>query len=61
MWRVVFVERRGYRVYQDIVGPWPPEKETARKWAIWFKQLNYFVILQGQDGSVERMFVGLPS
>lgn len=60
MWRVVFVERRGNRVYQDRTGPWHPDKETARKWAEWFKQRECHVMLQGQDGSTERLFQGLP-
>ena len=60
MWRVVFYERRGNRVHLDRTGPWLPEKMHARQWADWFKEQGYHVALQDQNGSLEKLHVGLP-
>lgn len=60
MWRVVFVERRGYRLHVDRTGPWLPSKTQARQWADWFKSQGYHVALQDQAGGMERLCAGLP-
>ena len=60
MWRVVFYERRGYRIHMDRTGPWLPSKSQAQHWANWFGQLGYHVALQDQMGGMERLSPGLP-
>lgn len=60
MWRVVFYERRGYRIHMDRTGPWLPNKGLAQQWANWFGQLGYHVALQDQSGGMERLSPGLP-
>lgn len=60
MWRVVFYERRGYRIHMDRTGPWLPSKSQAQHWANWFGQLGYHVALQDQTGGMERLSPGLP-
>lgn len=61
MWRVVFYERRGYRVHLDRTGPWLPNKKIAQQWAHWFGGQGYHVALQDQSGGMERLTPGLPS
>jgi len=60
MWRVVFYERRGYRVQMDRTGPWLPNKKLAQQWAQWFGERGYHVALQDQGGGLERLSPGLP-
>ena len=60
MWRVVFHERRGYRVHLDRTGPWLPSKKMAQQWADWFGGLGYYVALQDQTGKLEKLYQGLP-
>ena len=61
MWRVVFYERRANRVHIDRTGPWLPDKQLARNWALWFKDRGYHVALQDSAGTVERFSKGLPA
>lgn len=61
MWRVVFHERRGYRIHVDRTGPWLPSKKMAEQWARWFGSIGYCVALQDQTGAVEKKYQGLPS
>ena len=60
MWRVVFYERRGYRVEVDRTGPWLPDRQQARRWAHWFGEQGYAVALQDQNGELEKLHQGLP-
>jgi hypothetical protein len=60
MWRVVFFERRGYRIQLDRTGPWLPTKNMAQQWAQWFIGQGYHVAMQDQSGSMERLSPGLP-
>lgn len=61
MWRVVFYERKGYRVEVDRTGPWLPNKTMAQHWADWFGARGYHVALQDQSGLLQRISAGLPS
>lgn len=61
MWRVVFYERRQNRVQMDRSGPWLPQKQLAMNWAQWFAEQGYFVALQDQAGTLERLHQGLPA
>jgi len=61
MWRVVFYERRQNRVQMDRTGPWLPQKQLAMNWAQWFAEQGYFVALQDQAGTLERLHQGLPA
>lgn len=60
MWRVVFHERRGYRVHLERTGPWLPSKKMAQQWAEWFGSMGHHVALQDQYGNLEKLYQGLP-
>ena len=60
MWKLVFYERTGRRMTVDKSAPWLPSKAAAQSWAQFYIRQGYFVGLQAQDGSVERLTPGLP-